>query len=99
MGGSLAIGTTNNRVGTTRFLGPEGKDTIGGGRWHNNGHAVVTRLMSMSGLDQGTGNWSTADGSVKQGDDAQWTAALKAAAEAKGDEFPQYGNISSPGHW
>jgi len=53
----------------------------------------------MSGLDTGQGNYSTADGSVKQGDDASWTSALKSAAEAKGDEFPQWGNISSPGHW
>ena len=52
----------------------------------------------MSGLDTGTGNYSTADGSVKQGDDAQWTASLLAAAQAKGEEFPEGGNVSIPRH-
>jgi len=95
MGGSLAVGTSATRPAGHRWLGPESNDTTAGGRWHNNGAATVTRLLAMSGLDGGTGNWSTADGSVKQGDDAQWTEALTAAAKAKGDEFPRRGDFSS----
>jgi hypothetical protein len=52
----------------------------------------------MSGLDGGTGNYSTSDGSVKQGDDAQWTADLLAAAKAKGEQFPEGGLVSTPRH-
>jgi hypothetical protein len=50
----------------------------------------------MSGLDGGTGNYSTADGSVTAADDAQWTQALVRAAEAKGGqtEFPRRGSVS-----
>jgi hypothetical protein len=50
----------------------------------------------MSGLDEGTGNYSTADGSAKQADNAQWVAALVLAGKAKGGntEFPRRGSVS-----
>ena len=50
----------------------------------------------MSGLDESQGNYSTADGSVKQADTAQWLAALVLAAKAKGgtSEFPRRGSVS-----
>jgi len=60
----------------------------------NAGHA---RAFAMSGLDAGTGNYSTSDGSVTQGDDTQWGAALVAAKNATGgnqSEFPRGGSIS-----
>jgi hypothetical protein len=99
MGGTLAVATTNTRAtGSHLWLGPDGvsrKDSVNGGRWHNNGQARVTQLLAMSGVDGGTGNYSTSDGSVKQADDAQWTAALTAAAKAKGEEFPRRGDFSS----
>jgi prepilin-type N-terminal cleavage/methylation domain-containing protein len=96
MGGTMAVATTNTRAtGSHRWLGPESNDSTAGGRWHGNGAATVTRLLAMSGMDGGTGNYSTVDGSVKQADDAQWTAALTAAAKAKGDEFPRRGDFSS----
>ena len=97
-----------------KFIGPDGENLSTGGqggqaKWgywvmQNTGSKPTSesngaKRFGMAGVDGGQGAYSTADGSVKQADDAQWTSALKAAAEAKGDEFPQYGNISSPGHW
>ncbi|HIG82294.1 MAG TPA: type II secretion system protein [Verrucomicrobiales bacterium] len=64
----------------------------------NGGQGGVNRgkQNGMSGLDGGTGNFSTADGAVRQSDDAQWQAALKLAKEAKGGnaDFPATGNTS-----
>jgi len=62
-----------------------------GGMGNNRGAA-----NGMSGLDGGTGNYSTADGSVKQSDDAEWKFALQLAKEAKGGNspWPQTGNTS-----
>ena len=94
---------SGHNLNSHSWIGPDGQGLTNKGKWgnwvlNNNKQNGIGRY-SLAGLDGGQGNYSTADGSVKQGDDAQWTAALKAAAEAKGDEFPQYGNISSPGHW
>jgi prepilin-type N-terminal cleavage/methylation domain-containing protein len=94
---------SGHNLNSHSWIGPDGQGLTRQGKWgnwvlNNNKQNGIGRY-AMSGMDGGTGNYSTADGSVKQGDDAQWTAALKAAAEAKGDPFPQYGNISSPGHW
>jgi len=104
MGATLRVHTrSGHNLNSHNFIGADGEGLTNKGKWGywvlgNNKQNGIGRF-SMSGLDGGQGNYSTADGSVKQGDDAQWTAALKAAAEAKGDEFPQYGNISSPAHW
>ena len=42
------------------------------------------KTYRMSGYDGGTGNWSTSDGSVKQGDDASWAVAQSDTQKAKG---------------
>ena len=39
---------------------------------------------SVSGLDSDTGNWSTSDGSVKQGDGAQWAEVISTTAKQIG---------------
>jgi prepilin-type N-terminal cleavage/methylation domain-containing protein len=38
----------------------------------------------MSGLDAGTGNWSTSDGSTVSGDQAQWETAITETGKCKG---------------
>jgi prepilin-type N-terminal cleavage/methylation domain-containing protein len=38
----------------------------------------------ISGLDAGTGNWSTSGGAVVQGDDAQWKAAITTTSKLSG---------------
>ena len=43
-----------------------------------------SRTYRMMGYDEGTGNWATSDGSVKQGDNATWAAAQAKTKEAKG---------------
>ena len=98
-GATLRVGTKNGaNLNAHKWIGTDGGNIHGSGKWGGNKQNGANR-HGMSGLDTGQGNYSTADGSVKQGDDASWTSALKSAAEAKGDEFPQWGNISSPGHW
>ena len=103
-GATLRVHTrSGHNLNNHKFIGADGGNLTRSGKWgnwvlNNNKKNGIGRY-SMSGLDTGQGNYSTADGSVKQGDDASWTSALKSAAEAKGDEFPQWGNISSPGHW
>ena len=42
----------------------------------------------ISGLDKGQGNYATADGSVKQASDVDWTAALVKTAEQTGGSTP-----------
>jgi len=76
------------------------KDGYGhGGGWNYNTNEADLRLrIAMSGLDASQGNYSTADGSVKQGDDASCTEALVSAAKAKGDQFPSYGHVNRPVH-
>ena len=91
------------------WIGPDGSGLTTTGKWgywvmQNTGSKPTsasngTVRYAMSGLEGGTGNYSTAAGAVKQADDVQWTEALKSAAEATGAEFSQYGIISSPGHW
>jgi prepilin-type N-terminal cleavage/methylation domain-containing protein len=67
------------------------KQSENGGMGNNRGAA-----NGMSGLDAGTGNYSTADGSVKQSNDTEWKFALQLAKEAKGGNspWPQTGNTS-----
>jgi prepilin-type N-terminal cleavage/methylation domain-containing protein len=106
MGSTLRVGTAGGPSDRTNhhWVGPDGGGLTTNGKW---GHWVMggnnksngIGRFSMSGLDAGTGNYSAADGSVKQGDDASWTEALVSAAKAKGGEFPQYGNVTSPHHW
>jgi prepilin-type N-terminal cleavage/methylation domain-containing protein len=60
-------------------------------------NAGQVNAYAMSGLDTGTGNYSTSDGSVTQGDDTQWGTALVTAKKATGgnqSEFPRGGSIS-----
>jgi prepilin-type N-terminal cleavage/methylation domain-containing protein len=54
------------------------------------------KRFAMAGLDGGTGNYSTSDGSVVQGDDSKWTEALDAASTATGGsaDFPWLGSVS-----
>ena len=110
MSATLRVGTRGGGAqGCNGWIGPDGSGLSRDGKWGgwvmgNTGQKPTTASngtvrYAMSGLEGGTGNFSTADGSVKQSDDAQWIEALTSAAKATGDEFPQYGNISSPGHW
>jgi len=102
-GATLRVGTKNGaNLNNHKWIGPDGAGLTTSGKWGNwvmggNKRNGVNRF-AMSGLDGGTGNYSTSDGSVKQGDDAQWTADLLAAAKAKGEEFPEGGNVSIPRH-
>ena len=68
--------------------------------WPNGSFQIVVRTSSgrgsnllgptgraqnrVSGLDAGTGNWSTSDGAVNQGDQAQWNTAIGKTAAVKG---------------
>ncbi len=107
MGSTLRLHTSagNASTGGCMWIGPDGQNlsTTAQAKWgywvNGNNKANGIGRFSMAGMDGGTGNYSNADGSAKQGDDAQWSAALKTAAEAKGGEFPEYGNVSSPAHW
>ena len=97
-GATLRVGTKNGaNLNAHKWIGPDGMNVHGSGRWGGNKRNGANRF-SMSGLEGGTGNYSTSDGSVKQGDDAQWTADLQAAAKAKGEEFPEGGLVSIPRH-
>lgn len=59
----------------SKLVGPaEGEFTTSG----------TTYDASIAGLDSGTGNWATSDGSVKQGDQAQWNEAHADTAKAVG---------------
>ena len=104
-GATLRVHTTSgHNLNNHKFIGADGGNLTNQGKWGwwvlQNNKANGIGRFAMSGLDTGQGSYSTADGSVKQGDDAMWTSALKAAAEAKGGEpYPAWGNISSPGHW
>jgi len=88
MSPSLRGNQHDNWIGVDGYGGSQSE---GGGMGNNRGPA-----NGMSGLDGGTGNFSTADGSVRQSDTAQWTAALLLAKQAKGGnaEFPATGNTS-----
>jgi prepilin-type N-terminal cleavage/methylation domain-containing protein len=101
-GSTLRVHTkSGHNLNSHKFIGADGGNLSAGGKWGawslGNNKRNGSGRFGMSGLDTGQGNYSTADGSVAQGDDAQWTSALKTAAEDP--EFPQYGLISSPGHW
>jgi prepilin-type N-terminal cleavage/methylation domain-containing protein len=104
MGATLRVHTSKgHNLNSHKFIGSDGGNLSKQGKWGNwtfqNNKMNGIGRFAMSGLDTGQGNFSTADGAVKQGDDASWTAALKAAAAAKGDEFPEYGHASIPAHW
>jgi prepilin-type N-terminal cleavage/methylation domain-containing protein len=49
-----------------------------------NGPGVGNKKYMMSGLDAGTGNWATSDGSVKSADQAQWNEAITTTAKQTG---------------
>jgi len=104
MGATLRVHTkSGHNLNSHKFIGADGGNLSTTGKWGNwvngNGKANGIGRLAMSGLDASQGNFSTADGSVVQGDDATWTSALKAAAEATGDVFPAWGNVSIPAHW
>ena len=52
----------------------------------------------VSGLDAGTGNWSTSDGSVVQGDQVQWNEALHATSQSIGGNLERTNNSVSRFH-
>jgi len=92
MSPTLRVGTDNANENHHKWVGVDNFNVVNGGMGNlNRGPA-----NGMSGLDGGTGNYSTADGSVKQADDAQWTAALYTAQKTKGGhtEFPRRGSVS-----
>jgi len=92
MSPTLRVGTDSANENHHKWVGVDNFNVVNGGMGNlNRGPA-----HGMSGLDGGTGNYSTADGSVKQADDAQWTAALYTAQKAKGgtSEFPRRGSVS-----
>jgi prepilin-type N-terminal cleavage/methylation domain-containing protein len=64
----------------------------------NTGHKLLgpgSNAHSMSGLDAGTGNWSTSDGATVQGDDAQFAVTVGNTAKATGgNNTTQIGHIS-----
>jgi prepilin-type N-terminal cleavage/methylation domain-containing protein len=49
-----------------------------------NGPTGGNKENRISGLDAGTGNWSTSSGAVVQGDDAQWKAAITTTSKQAG---------------
>jgi len=63
------------------------------GRGTHNSSTQYGGYYGLTGLDHGQGNYSTADGSVVQSDDATWRAQLLAAAKAQGGSsvFPRNG--------
>jgi len=91
MSPTLRVATVNNaNLNNHKWVGVDNTNSSGmGGNARGGAHG-------MSGLDGGTGNYSTADGSVSQADDAQWTTALTRAAQAKGGqtEYPRRGSVS-----
>ena len=93
MSPTLRVGTENSNENNHKWVGVDNMNTGGPGAM---GGANRGGANGMSGLDGGSGNYSTADGSVKQADDAQWTAALYTAAKLKGGatEFPRRGSVS-----
>jgi len=54
-----------------------------------NGPATGNKKNRMSGLDAGTGNWSTSGGAVVQGDGAQWAEAITTTSEQKGGKLTE----------
>ena len=55
-----------------------------------NGPTTGSSSSRISGLDAGTGNWSTSGGAVVQGDNAQWNKAKDTTSKQRG------GNLSEP---
>jgi prepilin-type N-terminal cleavage/methylation domain-containing protein len=111
MRASLRVGTTaysqHTKVGGAwykdghwKFIGADGGNLMHGkwGAWAKTVANGAGR-MGMAGLETGQGNFSLADGSVKQGDDATWAETLMGAAKAGGQDFPEYGSTTLPGHW
>ncbi len=56
--------------------------------WNGPGGPGFQRYR-MEGMDFGTGNFSTGDGSVQQGDDASWGAAQLKTKQAQGGSLPE----------
>ena len=89
---TLQVGTVNGGNGDRTHAHFIGVDSVTAGMGGN----ARGPANGMSGLDESQGNYSTADGSVKQADNAQWLAALVLAGKAKGgtSEFPRRGSVS-----
>ena len=58
------------------------------GHWNGPGGPGFQRYR-MEGMDLGSGNFSTSDGSVKQGDNATWAQAQQKTKEAQGGSLPE----------
>ncbi|MBC8324142.1 MAG: type II secretion system protein [Verrucomicrobia subdivision 3 bacterium] len=87
---TLRVGTQSANENNHKWVGVDNTNSAGmGGNARGGAHG-------MSGLDGGQGSYSTADGSVKQADDGQWTAALYTAQKQKGGQtdFPRRGSVS-----
>ena len=69
----------------SRFMGPgdEADKHVPYPGYNCTGNEVI-----MSGLDQNQGNFATSDGSVKQGADSDWQAALVKTADTAGGNCP-----------
>ena len=95
---TMPVGTSLNsgRKAAHNWVGADSTQLEGSAQ---NGSGSAAKWQ-MSGLDAGQGNFSTADGSVVQADDASWTEALRAAAAAKGGQgdFPRDGSFTSGFH-
>ena len=68
------------------------------GNLNGNGDRDVKEL-TMSGLDEGQGNYALSDGSTKQADDATLQAELKTHSEQTGGKAEVHDVISRPGFW
>jgi hypothetical protein len=74
LGGSLQSGAVANQ-----WVGADGKDATSSGSYVHIAwkHVWLTGAnMKISGLDANQGNYTKADGSATQGDDAQWQEAI-----------------------
>tara|TARA_Y100001934_G_C12339227_1_gene769272 strand:- start:449 stop:1483 length:1035 start_codon:yes stop_codon:yes gene_type:complete len=78
-------GTTYNAV-ASRWLGPGDENVKQRSYWQSRAASWELKGSQhiISGLDKNQGNYATADGSVKQASDTDWTAALVNTEEATG---------------
>ena len=70
----------------SRWLGPGDEDVKQRSYWQSSAAKweMTGKQHIISGLDKNQGNYATADGSVKQASDVDWTAALVKTAEQTG---------------
>jgi hypothetical protein len=72
-------GTLNTGSVANQWVGADGKDATSSGSYVHiawKGVYLTGANMKISGLDANQGNYTKADGSTKQGDDAQWQEAI-----------------------